>query len=409
MKIAFICTEKLPVPPVSGGAIQIYIEGILPEITKHHQVTVFTVRHKSLADEEEINGVKYIRVPGRSRSEYISNVEQKLDGSYDLIHVFNRPRWIVRLSGKYPDAKFSLSLHNEMFHEEKISKDAALSCIKKVEFITTVSKFIADGVTSLYPEAKGKVFTVYSGVNVDKYKPAMSEEGKKLRDSLRKELGIEDRKVVLFVGRLGEKKGVDKLIEAMKIVMNTRSDTALVIIGSKWYGKNTADEYTKSVAAQAQGLSGPVLFTGYLSPDIIPDYYHVGDILVCSSQWREPLARVHYEAMAAGLPIITTDRGGNKEVVEGYDNGIVIKDYANPEAIAAQILYLLDNPEKALAMGQNGRRLAEEKYSWKRVAGDLLALIKAVENKTAPGPALSQMPSRNKQRLHTNPECRGGR
>jgi len=66
MKIAFICTEKLPVPPISGGAIQIYIEGILPEFSKHHEVTVFSIKHESLKDEEELNGVKYIRVTGVS-------------------------------------------------------------------------------------------------------------------------------------------------------------------------------------------------------------------------------------------------------------------------------------------------------------------------------------------------------
>ncbi|NLO48036.1 MAG: glycosyltransferase family 4 protein [Clostridiales bacterium] len=387
MKIAFICTEKLPVPPVSGGAIQIYIEGILPEIAKHHEITVFGVEHKSLADEERVNGVTYIRVQGDSREDYISNVENKLDDSYDLIHVFNRPRWIHRLSARYPNAKFSLSLHNEMFHEKKISKHMALSSINKVEFITTVSRFIAEELVKLFPEAEEKVHTVYSGVDLDKYRPVMSEEGKAQKEAIKKELGIENKKVVLFVGRLGEKKGVDKLIAAMKSVMNARNDVALVIIGSKWYGKNTADEYTRSVAAQALELSGPVLFTGYLSPDIIPAYYNVGDVLVCPSQWREPLARVHYEAMAAGLPIITTDRGGNKEVVEGYGNGIVIEDYSNPDAFALRILSLLDNPELALAMGQNGRKLAEGMFSWKRVADDLLALI----NKTERAPGFTQV------------------
>jgi len=53
----------------------------------------------------------------------------------------------------------------------------------------------------------------------------------------------------------------------------------------------------------------------------------VGDIFVCASQWNEPLARIHYEAMAAGLPIITTDRGGNAEIFEDNVNGIIIKDY----------------------------------------------------------------------------------
>ncbi len=104
------------------------------------------------------------------------NIALKLDDSYDLIHVFNRPRWVVSLSKKLPNTKFSLSLHNEMFHEEKIPKDMALSCINKVEFITTVSNFIAEGVVRLFPEAKDKIYTVYSGVDINKFKPVISEE-----------------------------------------------------------------------------------------------------------------------------------------------------------------------------------------------------------------------------------------
>lgn len=379
MKIALICTEKLPVPPILGGAIQIYIEGILPELSKRHEITVFCIKHESLPDEEEINGVKYIRVAGSNKTEYVRNIELKLDDSYDLIHVFNRPRWVVTLSKKLPKTKFSLSLHNEMIHEEKIPRDMGLTCIKRVEFIVTVSKFIADGVLKLFPEAEGKIYTVYSGVDVGKFKPVMSEERIQNKETLKKELGIEDKKVVLFVGRLGEKKGADKLITAMKSVMDRRSDVALVIIGSKWYGANTTDDYTKSVVSLSKSLNGPVIFTGYLPHEVIPTYYNLGDIFVCPSQWSEPLARVHYEAMAAGLPIITTNRGGNKEVVEGYENGIVIDDFSNPDAFSEQILSLLDNSAKASAMGLKGRKLAEEKFSWNRVANDLLTLFKIAE------------------------------
>ena len=64
MKIAFICTEKLPVPPILGGAVQIYIEGILPFLSRQHEITVFCLRNEALPDEKEKNGVKYIRTEG---------------------------------------------------------------------------------------------------------------------------------------------------------------------------------------------------------------------------------------------------------------------------------------------------------------------------------------------------------
>lgn len=108
----------------------------------------------------------------------------------------------------------------------------------------------------------------------------------------------------------------------------------------------------------------------------MPQYYNLGDIFVCASQWEEPLARVHYEAMAAGLPIITTDRGGNGEIFEEEVNGLLIKDYNNPNSFSHYINYLLSRPNVAEELGLNARKTALEKYTWQRVAEEVFAPIK---------------------------------
>src|SRR5690554_6644951 len=115
MKIALVCTEKLPVPPVSGGAIQIYIEGILPFLSKQHEITVYSLKSDRLPQEETLGGVRYKRLAGRTRSEYVSNLSAEKWDEYDLIHVFNRPLWVLPISDAAPGSAVSLSLHNEMF------------------------------------------------------------------------------------------------------------------------------------------------------------------------------------------------------------------------------------------------------------------------------------------------------
>jgi len=90
---------------------------------------------------------------------------------------------------------------------------------------------------------------------------------------------------------------------------------------------------------------------------------------------------VHYEAMAAGLPIITTNRGGNAEVVKGFGNGAIIDDYTNPDEFAKQILKFAENTEESILIGQKGRAMAEERFGWNRVAGEVLSLINEVPNK----------------------------
>lgn len=378
MKIALICTEKLPVPPVSGGAIQIYIEGILPFLTQQHDITVFSVQSSNLPVRETNGNISHVRVSGKSAIEYLNNLKKEISDEYDIVHVFNRPLWVLPLSGSAPDSLFSLSLHNEMFLPEKISPEIALKCIERVSFITTVSQFIADGVLKLYPSARDKLNVVYSGVDVNEFKPHWFTENAAIREALRKQYDIENRRVVLFVGRLGKKKGAHILLKAMNAVAEKNDDVVLMFVGSKWYGKNETDEYIKKLQQSINSLKYPVIFTGFLPPSEIPEYYCLGDIFVCSSQWMEPLARVHYEAMAAGLPIITTNRGGNSEVIVDYVNGLVLTEYNNPDAMAEKICYLLDHKETADSMGRIGRKLAESKYTWNRVANQLLELFNSV-------------------------------
>lgn len=369
MRIAMICTEKLPVPSIRGGAIQQYIDAILPYMKEKHDVTVFCVADPELPQKENGNKICYIKAA--KAQDYILGVIDQLKDEYDLIHVFNRPQWVNLIAEKLPDTEISLSLHNEMFQPSKISKEEAERCIRRVKFITTVSRFIEAGVKKLYPEAVGKIHTVYSGVDVNRYQPVWSEEAKIIRNQLKARYGLTGKKVVLFISRLSQKKGAHILIKAVDQILSTHPDTALVLVGSKWYGENQEDSYVRQVKQMADALDTDVVLTGFLPPSEIISHYYLGDVFICASQWREPLARVHYEAMAAGIPIITTDRGGNAEVVKGKGNGIVISEYDQPQAFADAITYLLEQPDIAREMGKTGRRLAEEKYPWKRVAMEL--------------------------------------
>ncbi len=377
MKIAFICTEKLPVPPIAGGAIQLYIDGIVPYLCKEHDITVISIKYPGLSEDELKDGVRYIRVPAKSAVQYISNIKKYLAeaNAFDLVHIFNRPKWVLEIGRDYPNIKLSLSLHNEMFHSEKISDLDAAECVERVEFINTVSAFIADGVKKRVPSAEPKLHVVYSGADLEKYKPNWTQEGIQNKLQLKEKYGLEGYKIILFIGRLSVKKGVHVLMQAVKRVMEEHENVAFVIVGSKWYGKNETDEYTVSLEQTSRSLGGPIIFTGFLPPSQVPAYYNLGDIFVCSSQWNEPLARVHYEAMAAGLPIITTNRGGNAEVIKPDVNGMIVHSCSKPEEFVESIDYLLKNPEEAEKLGRNGRKMAEEKYNWERVAGEVLQPI----------------------------------
>lgn len=140
-----------------------------------------------------------------------------------MIHLCNRPNWIAFLSEVATNTKFVLSVHNEMFAYEKMSDQEGEACIKAVSKIVTVSDYIGETITSRFKTAKSKTKTVYSGVDLNEYYPAWTVNGKEIKHYVKKELNLQNKKVVLFVGRLSKVKGPHILLQALpKIIEKTQ-------------------------------------------------------------------------------------------------------------------------------------------------------------------------------------------
>jgi glycosyltransferase involved in cell wall biosynthesis len=369
MKIAYICTEKLPSPAVKGGAIQLMIDGVVPFIAQQHQLTIFSITDPTLPPRETVNHIEYIRFP---KETYEKDVAAELiEHTFDVIHVFNRPISLIQYQEVSPESAFVLSLHNDMFSPLKISKEQAEKALNKSTFITSVSEYIKQTVTRRYDVPEEKIKVVYSGVDLKKYVPAWSSEGRQIRKLIRQEFGVTNKKVILFIGRLSPTKGPHLLIQCMHTVLSNHPDAVLVIVGGKWFSETGSNDYINYLHDLSSPFGNSIIFTNYIPSEKIPHILLMGDVFVCSSQWHEPLARVHYEAMAAGTPVITTNRGGNAEVISHLQNGFVIDDYKNPYAFSEAIHYMFANKEKAEEMAINGRKLVEEKFQFEHVANRL--------------------------------------
>lgn len=377
MKVLMICTEKLPVPPVRGGAIQTYIAGILPYLGKAHDITVLGVDDLSLPDEETVDKIHFVRIPGKALEVYEEGVLQHLQSNqYDLIHIYNRPRLVLPVRNVAPNSKITLSMHNDMFNREKIKPEEAAAALQEVSQIVTVSNYVGNVIKELYPEAAPKLNTIYSGVDVDRFLPATHPNMKKIRETIRKEHSLENKIVLLFAGRLSTSKGVDKLIRAIPDIAKKNKDIALVIVGSKWFSENDITDYIAYVKALAKRLSIPVVSTGFVAQSEIQNWFAAADLFVCTSVWQEPLARVHYEAMASGLPIVTTARGGNPEVILPRENGLIVDNPEDPANFTKAISEILSDKTMMKKMGIKSRDLALSLYTWDRVAEELLNVWK---------------------------------
>ncbi|EJQ70519.1 MULTISPECIES: glycosyltransferase family 4 protein [Bacillus] len=376
MKIAYICTEKLPSPAIRGGAIQMMIDGVSPYICQEFDLTIFSISDPSLPKQSTQNNIHYMYFP---QIEYEQNVIKALQSNaFDIIHVFNRPKNIPLYKQASPGSKFVLGLHNDMFAEHKISFLEGNLIIEMVTAIVTVSNYIRETVIERFPQAEHKISIVYSGVNIKTSPPIWTPNGQKIRNEFRKKYAIQDKKVILFVGRLTKNKGPDILIHSMKEVIKAHKDAVLVIVGGKWFSDNGVNKYIKKLHSLAKPIKEHVLFTKFIPADQIHNIFLMGDIFVCSSQWHEPLARVHYEAMAAGTPIITTNRGGNAEVITDEHNGCLIEQYNNPKEFSRLIQGLLSQPEFAKLMAQNGRQIVEKNFTFMHTANKLKQVYKQV-------------------------------
>lgn len=373
MRMALVCTEKLPVPPVRGGAIQTYIDGVLPYLQAHHEVTVVGRTDPELPDREESGGVRYRRIPVDGGPDgYANGVAAFLANEpWDVVEVFNRPTFVERIAAAAPGARLVLSMHNEMFQPDRLPPRQARRVLEMVDAVVTISDFIGQGIARLYPKYAGKLVTIRSGVDLQRFVPGPHPEEAALRAKHR----LGERPVILSVGRLSAKKGIHLVLEAMERVRLTHPDAVLLHVGSRWYGKNDEDEYVLAIKQQAGRLDDAVRLAGYVPYPSMDGYFALADLFICASQWEEPLARVHYEAMAAGLPIITTDRGGNGEVVADGVNGWIVRPHDRVEGFAAAIQGLLDDPLLRQRLGERGRQAAEANFGWERVARELLRTL----------------------------------
>jgi glycosyltransferase involved in cell wall biosynthesis len=171
--------------------------------------------------------------------------------------------------------------------------------------------------------------------------------------------------VVLYLGGLMAGRGLEQLVEAIGLARSSE----LVLLGDGPLASDLLRRAAVSGAADRVHLLGPVPpkdVIGYASSADVG----VSPILPASLSYRYSLPNKLFQYMAAGLPVVASDFPQVREVVEGARCGLVV-DARRPEAIAAAIQRLADDPDEARAMGRRGRAAVEERYNWPVAAAAL--------------------------------------
>jgi glycosyltransferase involved in cell wall biosynthesis len=165
---------------------------------------------------------------------------------------------------------------------------------------------------------------------------------------------------ILFVGILGESKGVLVLLEAARVLARSRRNFTIWLMGEF---TSEAFETTARGYIREHGLEAMVSFLGQCVDDAKWKYFHGADILCFPSFYEsESFGNVALEAMMFGLPVVATRWRGIPDVVDDGGTGLLVP-IRDPGALAGALERLIDDPELRRTLGRNGRRKYLEQYT----------------------------------------------
>ena len=182
--------------------------------------------------------------------------------------------------------------------------------------------------------------------------------------------------IVLQLGRMVPRKGIDTVIESVALLRRRHGiDAMLLVVGGEGepHGGRDAPELARLRAlARQHGVGDFVQFTGRKNRNELRYYYGAADAFV-TTPWYEPFGITPVEAMACARPVIGAEVGGIKSTVVDGKTGFLVPA-RDPHAVAEKLAVLHANPDLARNMGDEGMRRAFQHYTWRSVAQQAAAV-----------------------------------
>ncbi|MEO8881319.1 MAG: glycosyltransferase family 4 protein [Gemmatimonadaceae bacterium] len=218
------------------------------------------------------------------------------------------------------------------------------------------------------PDRANRVYAVPLGADLERFRPGLATE------RVRAKYGLNAGRWLLTVARLFEHKGQDNGMRALHILRDSEPDLGYAMAGTGDY-----EPELRALAAKL-GLGDRVRFLGFVPEEDLPALYNVPELYLGASRVAvnhvEGFGISLVEAAATALPVVAGREGGMPEAVVDGVTGLLADPY-DPASIAESIQRILRSPELGARLGAEGRRVAESKYSWQRVARDLRVIADA--------------------------------
>ncbi|MFC6355577.1 glycogen synthase [Luethyella okanaganae] len=254
----------------------------------------------------------------------------------------------------------------------RVSSWVEKTAFEGADAVIAVSGGMRRDILRSYPDLDAsRVHVVYNGIDLNRWKPVVDEETVRA-------LGIDpDRPSVVFVGRITRQKGLPYLLRAARMLP---ADVQLVLCAGAPDTPQILAEVTAGVASLQAERSGVVWIDRLLSQHELSAVLTAGTTFVCPSVY-EPLGIVNLEAMACGIPVVGTATGGIPEVVADGETGRLVPidqlddgtgTPTDPDRfvadLAAVLIEVVGDPDRARLMGAAGRTRAEKEFGWEQIA-----------------------------------------
>jgi phosphatidylinositol alpha-1,6-mannosyltransferase len=237
--------------------------------------------------------------------------------------------------------------------------------LRQVDTVLPVSHYTAE---LLYDRGvpSSRVHVVPNGTDPERFRP---QDGTPVRERL----GLSDQPLLLTVGRLVPRKGIDTVLRALPTIAERCPDVAYVVAGSG------PDRSRLEELADQLGVRDRVRFVGDVDHDRLPLYYSAADLFVMPAREDPPdvegFGLVFLEANACGTPVIGARSGGIPDAIRDGETGLLVPPN-DPEAFADAAVRVLTDLDLAETLGRQGRHRAVNEASWDHIAArihDLLA------------------------------------
>lgn len=235
-------------------------------------------------------------------------------------------------------------------------------CFRQASKIIVVSEAVGERLQTYWRVPADKIKTLPNAADSELFSPMKEHPG------IRTEFGLGNGPVVMFTGSFMPWHGLDNLIDAFSEIVLEIPRAKLVLVGD---GPIRADLETQ---VQDAGLESKVVFTGGVLHQRVPALLSTADVAVApypelpSELWFSPLKLFEY--MASGKAVVASNAGQVAKVLEDGHSGLLF-DPGNVKALREALMRLLKDKELRLSLGQNARKEALEKHSWKSRADKL--------------------------------------